>query len=69
MNKPEIIHGDVQLAPFAKKIGKKTYIVESFFDDNARLTLDEKIKRLIDKDLEAEKTLLSRPSGLTSNES
>ncbi|MDL2289537.1 transposon-encoded TnpW family protein [Clostridia bacterium OttesenSCG-928-F22] len=47
-----------------KVIGKKTYIVESFFDEASKQTLEKKIYRLIDRDL----TLLSNKSELTSQE-
>jgi hypothetical protein len=43
----------IEIPPFIKKIGRKTYIVDNWFDNNAPCDLTDKLKRLADRDISA----------------
>ena len=44
-------HRPIEIPPFIKKIGKKTYIVESWFDSESEFDLMDKLHRLADREL------------------
>lgn len=64
---PRALTNTIHIGPVVKVIGNTTYIAESFFDSDANCTLTDKIKTLIDRDVELRtKTLLPGRSELTS---
>jgi hypothetical protein len=56
-------HKPIEIPPFIKKIGKKTYIVESWFDSESECDLMDKLHRLADRELSS---LQSLPAEVTS---
>lgn len=59
----------IDVQPVVKVIGKTEYFVESVFSQDAGMNLSDKIRRLIDADIESEtKTLLPCETKLTSHD-
>ncbi len=59
----------IEVQPVVKVIGKTEYFVESVFSQDAGMNLSDKIRRLIDSDIESEtKTLLPGETKLTSHD-
>ena len=65
---PKALTQTIDTRPVVKVIGNKTYIVESFFNEEADCNLTDKIKNLFTRDMESlTKTLLPGGSELTSH--